>query len=84
LISKARRSFWECFALLPPLVQQTAREKFQLWRRDPFSPSLHFKELKSGVWSVRVNQQYRALGLREGDTIVWFWIGPHSEYDKLI
>jgi hypothetical protein len=36
------------------------------------------------VWSVRINLQYRALGRRRGELIVWFWIGTHDEYDKLI
>jgi plasmid maintenance system killer protein len=82
--SKARRSFWAAFATLPQEVQRTARQKFELWRSDPFHPSLHFKELRSGVWSVRVNQQYRALAMRDGDLIAWFWIGPHSEYNRLV
>jgi hypothetical protein len=25
-----------------------------------------------------------ALGQMDGEDIVWFWIGPHSEYDKLL
>jgi hypothetical protein len=32
-----------------------------------------------------VQQQARAaLGIRDGDEIVWFWIGSHAEYDRLI
>jgi hypothetical protein len=27
---------------------------------------------------------YRALGVRRDDTIVWFWIGSHADYDKLL
>jgi hypothetical protein len=27
---------------------------------------------------------YRVLGLREPDAMVWFWIGSHAEYDKLL
>jgi hypothetical protein len=27
---------------------------------------------------------YRALGVREGETMVWFWIGSHAEYDRLV
>ena len=83
MTSRARRSFWEAFGKLPQDVQKIAREKFKLWRQDPFHPSLHFKHLRADVWSVRVNQQCRALGLRQGDTIAWFWIGPHSTYDRL-
>ena len=35
------------------------------------------------VWSVRINEQYRAVGERQGDTVVWVWIGSHNEFDKL-
>jgi hypothetical protein len=36
------------------------------------------------IYSVRIGLHYRALGLKEDDTIIWFWIGSHAEYDKLI
>jgi hypothetical protein len=36
------------------------------------------------VYSVRVSIDYRALGVMDGDDIVWFWIGPHHEYDQLL
>jgi plasmid maintenance system killer protein len=35
------------------------------------------------VWSVRINEQYRAIGERHGDTITWVWIGTHNEFDNL-
>jgi hypothetical protein len=35
------------------------------------------------VWSVRINEQYRAVGERDGDTISWAWIGTHNEFDNL-
>ena len=40
--------------------------------------------MMDGVWSVRINQNYRALGRRKGALIVWFWIGTHAEYDRLV
>jgi hypothetical protein len=82
--SKASPEFWAHFKRLPPEVQSLARTKFNVWQSDPFHPSLHFKQLYPGLWSVRINIQYRALGLRDGDRIVWFWIGSHAEYDRLI
>jgi len=69
---------------LPEDVQRISKEKYRLWEEDCFHPSLHFKQLKKDVWSVRINQSYRALGQRKGALIVWFWIGTHSEYDKLV
>jgi len=84
VISRSRRSFWDHFAVLPRSVQDVARAKYALWRNEPFHPSLQFKELRPSLWSVRINDQYRALALRKGELVVWFWIGPHAEYDRLI
>ena len=84
MISRARRSFWEAFARLPTEVQRVARAKFALWRDDPFHTSLQFKEVSEGLWSVRISSQYRALALREGEIVLWLWIGPHGKYDRLI
>ena len=75
--------FWDCFNRLPKGVQDRAREKFALWRTDHYHPSLHFKLLMDNVWSVRITRDYRALGQRKGDVIVWFWIGTHADYDRL-
>jgi len=84
VISKAQQSVWDKFDQLPEPVRRVAREKFVLWRHEPFHPSLHFKALRPRLWSVRVSMGYRALGWRENDLIVWFWIGSHADYDELI
>jgi hypothetical protein len=52
-------------------------------KRDPKYPSLHFKKV-GRYWSARVGAHYRAVGVESSDGIVWFWIGSHAEYDKLI
>ena len=71
---------------LPNSVRQQASRAYDLWRADPHHPSLQFKRVsrRQPVYSVRVGMAYRALGLWEGDTITWFWIGPHAEYDKFL
>jgi hypothetical protein len=84
VISQAHPDFWVCYQALPEEIQRQAREKFKLWREDAFNSALHFKPLIGNVWSVRVNQNYRALGRRRGSLIVWFWIGTHAEYDQLL
>jgi hypothetical protein len=33
---------------------------------------------------VRIGLAYRALGVRDGDDVVWFWIGSHADYDQLL
>jgi len=84
VISRANADFWTDFRALPKDIQKLARRKFGIWRKDAFHPSLHFKPLMNHVWSVRVNQDYRALARRRGNLVVWFWIGTHAEYDELL
>jgi len=84
LTSKTTNGFWKCFDSLPESVRIQAKTKYDLWQREPFHPSLHFKELTDDLWSARITLDYRALARRRGDLIVWFWIGTHGEYDRLI
>ncbi len=84
--SQLTPDFLACFGKLPDEIKELARRCYRKWRNDPAHPSLHFKAIQGqkGLYSVRVGLGWRALGLLEGDTITWFWIGPHAEYDKLI
>lgn len=81
--SRTTRSFREAFKLLPDDVKVRAREAYYLWRENPDLPGLRFKRVGNEV-SVRIGRHYRALGLLEGDTVYWFWIGKHDEYERLI
>jgi len=76
--------FRECYRELPADVRRDARAAYQLFRHEPFSRSLFFKEIypKKSIWSARTALGYRVLGRRvEDDKIIWFWIGTHAEYD---
>ncbi|CAN5564558.1 hypothetical protein BH09PLA1_BH09PLA1_28230 [soil metagenome] len=81
--SLTRPSFWRAYEALDPRVRLAARKAYQLFQANPEHPSLRFKKLGGyeHVWSVRINEQYRAVGERGGDTITWVWIGSHNEFD---
>ena len=85
MISKVRHSFWRAYDRLAPAVKIRAKVAWKLFERDPNHPSLRFKKLqaRNDLWSVRINEQYRAIGVRSGDTIEWIWIGTHNEFDNL-
>jgi hypothetical protein len=85
VISRVRPSFWRAYESLDPRVRAAARRAYSLFAQDPAHPSLRFKKLAGydDVWSVRINEQYRAVGERKGGTIVWVWIGSHNDFDKL-
>jgi hypothetical protein len=81
--SKAVASFWDGYRRLPTAIQARARKQYGLWAAYPHHPSLRFKKV-GDYWSARVTGAYRAVGIRDGDTIVWFFIGTHAEYDRLL
>lgn len=80
---QANPRFWDCYRQLPEDARDLADECYLLLRRDPKHPSLHFKRI-GRFWSVRVGLHYRALALEQEGTLVWFWIGRHAEYSRLI
>ena len=87
MVSRTTARFWRAYRELPADVQRQARAAYQLFRADPRHPSLRFKAVHptAPVVSVRVGAHHRALGRREpADTVVWFWIGSHAEYDRLV
>jgi hypothetical protein len=79
----ANPDFWFHYRRLLPEIRAIADEKFRLLKADPHHPSLQLK--KVGVlWSVRVTLNYRALAKDRPEGLVWYWIGAHSEYERLI
>ena len=79
----ASSRFWVLYSALPPEVRELADKNFELLKADPRHPSLHFKRIGL-VWSVRVGGHYRAIGHQVPAGVLWFWIGTHAEYDKLV
>ena len=77
------RKFRECYEKLPAPIRALADKNFELLKSNPSHPSLHFKTIGQ-YRSVRIGIRYRALGIEVDDGILWFWIGPHSDYDLLL
>ena len=84
--SRVTEDFLASFAKLPQAVKNRARKNYRLWKQNPSHPSLRFKRVsdQEPLYSVRIGLGWRALGLLEGGTITWFWIGSHAEYDQII
>jgi hypothetical protein len=79
----ANARFWQCYRALPVEIQALADRNYALLRSNPSHGSLHFKQI-GALWSVRVGLHYRALATSAGDEVVWFWVGSHAEYDRLV
>jgi mRNA-degrading endonuclease RelE of RelBE toxin-antitoxin system len=79
-------AFRKAFSKLPADVRKQARQAYRLFIENPYHPSLRFKSIHPTrpIYSVRIGLNYRAVGVRDGQDVIWFWIGSHAEYDKLI
>jgi hypothetical protein len=79
----ASQKFWAAYEALPSQTRRLADENYELLKRDPRHPSLQFKKV-GNYWSVRIGLRYRALAVEVDDGYLWFWIGSHADYDRLI
>jgi len=80
---RAAPSFWEAYHALEPDVRKLADKSFEVLKKDPQHPSLRLK--KTGrFWSARVGLHHRALSVEIPGGLLWFWIGDHDRYDRLV
>ena len=79
----ANPAFWAAYKGLPEQVRHIADRNYALLKRDPQHPSLRLKKV-GRFWSVRVGLGYRALAIETNEGLVWFWIGSHADYDRMI
>jgi hypothetical protein len=82
--SCALPEFWSCLNQLPPPAQKIARKNFKLWQKEPTLKSLGFKRIKNDLWSVRAGSGFRALATFDDGRYLWFWIGTHDKYERLL
>jgi hypothetical protein len=86
LKSQTTAKFRSLLDAAAPVRRAKIRSAYRLWRENPAHPSLRFKKVhpRLPIYSVRVDLNWRAVGVLEGETVLWFWVGPHSEYEALL
>ena len=84
--SRTTRQFWRLFSALPLDVQRDAQRAYRLFEGNPSHPGLQFKKLEGedNIYSARIGLDYRALGVMKKDRVVWYWIGSHADYDRMV
>ena len=84
--SKINAEFRRLYKELQPDIRNRARRAYLVWQENPRHPSLHFKRVSDSdpIYSVRIDANYRALGVIRKDAIIWFWIGSHAEYERML
>jgi hypothetical protein len=86
MISVTTEKFRICFSKLPKNIQLLAQKNYKIWMKDNYHPSVKFKQVHQikPIFSARVGLAYRAIGVKQDETIIWFWIGSHSDYNNLL
>jgi hypothetical protein len=74
---------WSAYEALLKSVQELADQNYEILKTNPRHLSLHLKKVER-YWAVRMDLHYRALSVEVEDGLLWFWIGSHAEYDRLI
>lgn len=86
MTSHTSNRFREALSRLPHDVQQQAQRAYERFEQNPYHASLQFRQVHAvlPVYSARVGMHYRAVGMVNGNDIVWVWIGSHADYDALL
>jgi hypothetical protein len=86
MISRRTAEFRAAFDALPTHIQTLARDAYRRFRENPHHPSLRFRRVRPNepIYAVRIGLHDRAVGRLNGDVIIWYWIGHHAEYDRLL
>ena len=84
--SRITKRFRKAFSKLPDPLKRQTRQAYRLFLENPRHPSLRFKQVHSvlPVYSARVSLVYPVVGVLKDDTVIWFWVGIHAEYEKLL
>lgn len=83
--STGNEEFWRRYYLLPEHVRAQSRQAYRLFMSNPDHPSLRFKKLNGpgDFWSVRFGGGYRAVCQREGENVVWLWVGTRQDFGRM-
>jgi hypothetical protein len=87
LTFKASGTFWKRFYDLPADQKESARKKWEVFKQDPFDPSLGTHKINrlsallgKTVYGVEIEADLRVTFYRTGDQINTITIGTHEIY----
>lgn len=86
MTSETTKEFRKLLRQLPADVRKHAQQAYKRWQADPWHPALRFKTIhhRLPIYSVRIGIHWRAIGVKERDNLIWFWIGSHGEYNRKV
>ena len=86
-ISHKTKRFQKLLDDLPAEAQQQAKVAYKLFQENPHHPSLNFKPVPTAgvnAYSAMIGEHYRVIGYLDGNQFVWWWIGTHEAYNRIV
>ena len=77
----AVEQFWSLYEKLPLAIQKSADNSFMTIKQHPNHPLLRLVR-NDNLVSMRIGSRCRAIGVEEGETTVWFWIGTYKQFSN--
>lgn len=84
--SQTSKQFRDLLAAAPAVVQAKAHAAYRPWAENPAHPSLRFKKVHKTlpIYAVRIDLDRRAVGIKQDQVMLWYWIGNHDAYERLL
>jgi mRNA-degrading endonuclease RelE of RelBE toxin-antitoxin system len=86
-IYKATQKFWKNKNSLSQSQQELLKEKFKLFKENPFHPTLHSHTIaklsaqyKHPIWSAVIEGNLRVLFRIDGEVVTTLTVGTHDIY----
>lgn len=86
MISHITAGFRSYLDKLPEEIQRRAKVAYSLFKDELDHRSLQFKQVHptKPIFMVRISLGYRAIGVCDGNELIWFWGGPHGDHERSI
>ena len=83
----ATEEFLERYSCLPKEIHRKAEKQTEIFRNNPFYPSLHTEKLipkSKEVWSFRIDKRYRIIfRFLNKNKVIFLTVGPHDWIYKI-
>ena len=71
---------------LDSTVKEIVDGAWESYKRDPSLVDFAQKGRLKGVphFGAHLNDNWRALAFKRDGVVVWYWVGPHVDYDRIL
>lgn len=78
--------FKRLYGKLDGAAQRVADAAYLNYEREPTLVDFEYKGSLKGrrIYGAHITKNLRALAFTQGEDVVWYWIGAHTDYDRLL